>query len=252
MKVILLCAGYATRLYPLTKDHPKPLLPVGGRPILAWTLDRLKEIQEIEGVYLVTNERFTPHFEKWAAAVRYPWEIKVINDQTTSNENRLGAIGDLRYVLAKEKMSAEDLLVIAGDNFFDSNLKELLSYAVSKRPYPVVAVYDVKERSLARHYGIVQFTEKEGRVKRFYEKPSEPPATTASCGLYWFPKEASVFLDKYLADGHNPDQPGHYMGWLVDHNRLYAAPLKGRWFDIGDPQSYEKANSLFPGISKTS
>ncbi len=244
MKVILLCAGYATRLYPLTKDRPKPLLPVGSRAMLEWTLERLRVVEGIQDIFVVTNARFAEHFEKWARTIQYPWPIDIINDRTTSNEDRLGAIGDLNFVLQQKKVGAEDLIVIAGDNFFDFNLLEFLNYGKSKRPHPAIAVYDVKNRELAKNYGLVRL-DGDGKVLEFYEKPADPPTTLASCGLYWLPAETRVFLDRYLASGHNSDQPGHYMRWLAETDSLYAIPLKGRWLDIGDPASYEKANQLF-------
>ncbi|MFA6599702.1 MAG: nucleotidyltransferase family protein [Candidatus Omnitrophota bacterium] len=244
MKVILLCAGYATRLYPLTKDKPKPLLPVGGRPILEWTLDRLVRVQGVERVFVVTNERFSGHFEAWNPSSRYPWPIETVNDHTTSNEDRLGAIGDLRYTLVEKGVASEDLLVIAGDNFFDFDLKEFVDFASAKRPHPVIAVYDVADKELAKNYGLVR-TDASGKILEFYEKPENPPTTLASCGLYWLPGETRVLLDRYLAEGHNCDQPGHYMRWLAEADKLFAIPLRGRWLDIGDPVSYDKANRLY-------
>lgn len=249
MKAVVLCAGYATRLYPLTKDTPKPLLPVGGKPILEWILDQLKPIQDLQAVYLVTNGKFAEHFEKWSKTVSFPWPIEVVNDGTTTNETRLGAIGDLALVLKEKKVGHEDILVLAGDNFFDSSLKEFADFGKARRPGGVIAVYDVKDKELAKQYGLVE-TAPDGKVKAFYEKPANPPTTLASCGVYWLPKETRSLLDKYLADGHNPDQPGHYMRWLAETASLYATPIKGKWLDIGDLASYEKANALF-GSAKT-
>ena len=247
--VILLCAGYATRLYPLTQNQPKPLLPVAGRPILEWILDRLKNVRGMGSVWVVTNHRFASHFERWAKEARFPWPIGVVDDQTTTNENRLGAIGDLGFVLRQKKISAKDLLVIAGDNLFDFDLQEFVDAAAKKRPHGAIAIYDVKDRVLARQYGLVRLGA-ENRVTEFYEKPQDPPTTLASCGIYWLPAESLVFLDSYLADGHNADQPGHYMRWLSEKDGLFAIPLQGSWYDIGDRASYEKANGLFRDAGK--
>ncbi len=249
MKVILLCAGYATRLYPLTQHTPKPLLPIGQRPILEWILDRVKELKTVDGVFVVTNHRFAGHFEKWAQGYQASWPVEIIDDQTTTNENRLGAIGDLAYVLKTKKIGAEDLLVLAGDNFFDFDLRQFVEKGRSHRPHPAIAVYDVEDRELARQYGLVR-TDAKGKVLEFYEKPKDPPTTLASCGLYWLPGETRVLLDRYLASGHNSDQPGHYMRWLAETSGLYAVSLKGRWLDIGDHASYQKANALLGGIKK--
>lgn len=243
MEVILLCAGYATRLYPLTKDKPKPLLPIADRPILEWILDRVREIEKIDKVFIVTNHPFAGHFEAWVKTVRYPWPIEVVDDQTTTNENRLGAIGDLEFVLKQKKIVHEDILVIAGDNFFDFNLQAFIKSAAGRRPHSGIAVFDVGDKGLARQYGLVRL-DSSGRVIEFFEKPENPVTTLASCGLYWLPKESLELLDRYLSSGHNPDQPGHYMRWLAETDRLYAVSLKGLWIDIGDPASYEKANTL--------
>ena len=244
MKVILLCAGYATRLYPLTKDRPKALLPVADQAILDWILTRLKDISEITGVCVISNHRFAKAFHHWADESNYSWPIHVVDDETTTNENRLGAIGDLQLTLKKEKIDSEDLLVIAGDNLFDFDVKSFVEFGKTKRPYAVVAIHDVGSRELAKQYGLV-LCDPDGQVLKFLEKPENPPTTLASCGLYWLPKETRPLLDKYLTDGHNPDQPGHYMKWLAETHRLYALSLKGRWFDIGDLQSYQKANEVY-------
>lgn len=260
MKIILLCAGYATRLYPLTKNQPKALLPVGGRPILDWILDRVRELDDVEGVLTVTNHRFAPHFKKWAAKKKEPWPVEVVDDRTTSNETRLGAIGDLALVIRKRIASplpspppsslrgrarvGEDLLVIAGDNLFDFDLRKFLKFAESRRPHPVLAIYDVKSRELASKYGLVRLDRK-NRVEAFYEKPQDPPTTLASCGIYWLPAESLVLLDRYLAGGHNSDQPGHYMRWLAETDQLFALPLEGQWWDIGDLDSYRIADAHY-------
>lgn len=251
MKVVLLCAGYATRLYPLTENQPKPLLPLGGIPILQWILERVDQVQGVDTVYLVSNHKFASHFEQWASNRCGKYPLQVIDDGTTSNDDRLGAIGDLNFVLRSEKIDAEDLLVIAGDNFFDFNLREFVNAAEKKRPYGVIAVYDVQDQELAKKYGLVR-TDEEGKILEFFEKPQDPPTTLASCGIYWLPREKREYLDRYLSEGHNADQPGHYMRWLAEHDLLFASPLNGCWFDIGDLDSYHKANGLAEELRRRS
>lgn len=243
MKAIILCAGYATRLYPLTENQPKPLLPVGGKAILEWILARLEKVRGVEGVYIVSNQKFAGHFEKWAQTVRYPWPVEVVNDHTTSNETRLGAIGDLAYVIKTKKLDPCDLMVIAGDNFFDFDLVSFVEFGKKQRPHGIIAVYDVEDRELAKRYGLVK-TAADGNILEFQEKPANPTTTLASCGLYWLPKEIWGLLDRYITSGHNTDQPGHYMRWLAENSGLFAFSLKGKWLDIGDLASYQKANAI--------
>lgn len=243
MKVIILCAGYATRLYPLTENMPKPLLPVGNKPILEWILERVQKVQGVEAVYLVSNQKFAGHFETWAGKAKYPWPVEVVNDHTSSNETRLGAIGDLDYVIKTEKVDPCDLLVIAGDNFFDFDLASFVDFGKKKRPHGIIAVYDVKDKELAKRYGLVK-TDAEGKILEFQEKPPQPTTTLASSGIYWLPKETWSLLDRYITSGHNIDQPGHYMRWLAETSGLFAFSLKGKWLDIGDLASYQKANAI--------
>ena len=243
MKVIILCAGYATRLYPLTENQPKPLLTVGPKPILEWILERVEKIRGVDGIYIVSNQKFAGHFERWAAKAKYPWPVEVVNDQTTSNETRLGAIGDLAYVIRTRKLDPCDLLVIAGDNFFDFDLVAFTEFGNKKRPHGIIAVYDVGDKELAKRYGLVR-TDANGKILEFQEKPPQPTTTLASSGIYWLPRDIWSLLDTYIASGHNTDQPGHYMRWLAENSGLYAFSLKGKWLDIGDLASYQKANAL--------
>ena len=255
LKVIILCAGYATRLYPLTENMPKPLLPVGNKPILEWILERVQKVHGVEAVYLVSNQKFAGHFETWAASKsgkpypdgraseKYPWPIQVVNDRTATNETRLGAIGDLAYVIKTEKIDPCDLLVIAGDNLFDFDLAAFVDFGKKKRPHGIIAVYDVGDKELAKRYGLVR-TDAEGKILEFQEKPPEPTTTLASCGIYWLSREIWSLLDRYITSGHNTDQPGHYMRWLAETSGLFAFSLKGKWLDIGDLASYQKANAI--------
>lgn len=250
MKAVLLCAGYATRLYPLTQNQPKPLLPVGGRPLLEYLLEKIERLSSVDKVFLTTNDRFYPHFKAWARAKRYPWKIEVVNDGTSSNESRLGAIGDLAFVIRKHKIE-DDLGVFAGDNLFLSELDGFLSFAESHRPHTSLAVVDVKKRELATRYGIV-LADASHRVSKFLEKPADPPATTASTGVYWLAKEGLNLLDRYIREGHNADRPGDYIHWLVEVDRVFAYPLTGKWVDIGDPDSYRKADRMMLKLKRPS
>lgn len=242
MKAVLLCAGYATRLYPLTKNQPKPLLPVGGKPILDYLLEKIERVQSVDQVFVVTNDRFYPHFEAWAKTKRWPWKIEVVNDGTSTNETRLGAIGDLTLVVKKFWLR-DDLGVFSGDNLFLSGLKSFIAFAESHRPHASLGVVDVGDRERARQYGIVR-VDGEKKIVEFLEKPKEPPSTLASTGAYWFPQENLNFLDRYIHEGHNADRPGDYISWLVKVDHVFAYPFEEKWFDIGDLNSYREADRV--------
>jgi glucose-1-phosphate thymidylyltransferase len=222
MKALILAAGYATRLRPLTDAIPKQLLPVGGRPMVDWILDRIEETSADE-VHLVTNARFAADFERWAEDK----DVVVHNDGTTSNEDRLGAIGDIRFVGLDD-----DLLVIAGDNLFDYSLADYEAYW-REREGSCVAVLDVGDRELAKKYGIVDVDE-DDRVIGFVEKPADPPTTLCATATYLYTREHARLIATYLAEGNPPDQPGNYIAWLHRLAPVYAYRFEGEWYDIGD------------------
>lgn len=223
MKALILAAGYATRLSPLTDDIPKQLLPVGGRPIVDWILDKIRDAG-IDDVHLVTNARFAPLFDEWAQRTG----VHVHDDGTTSNETRLGAIGDLKFVNLHD-----DLLVIAGDNLFDFSLADYVEFWQRKDGASAVAVYDVGDRELARKYGVVA-VDGDDRIVDFVEKPDDPPSTLAATAAYLYAREHVSLVDEYLEEGNNPDQPGNFVAWLHRREPVYAYRFSGGWYDIGD------------------
>ena len=222
MKALILAAGYATRLRPLTDAIPKQLLPVGGRPMVDWILDRVTETSADE-IHLVTNARFAPDFERWAADK----DVHVHNDGTMSNEDRLGAIGDIDFVGLDD-----DLLAIAGDNLFDYSLAEYEAYRRAKDGSSV-AVYDVGDRQLATKYGIVDVDEHD-RITNFVEKPADPPSTLCATATYLYRRDHAALVPTYLAEGNPPDQPGNFVAWLHKRAPVYAYRFPGEWYDIGD------------------
>lgn len=243
MNVVLLCAGYATRLYPLTLNRPKPLLELAGKPIIEHILSRLKPLSgKIDRVAVVTNAKFHSQFEDWAKKSSFPVGIEVINDGTTSNETRLGAIGDLELTLERDMRSA-DALVLAGDNVFTFDLASFIKEAESHRPSITVGVSDIKDVTLAKQFGIVKFDEKK-RIEFFVEKPQNPPSTMASLALYYFPKESLRLLREYKRQGEQ-DAPGYFISWLCGREPVFAYPFEGTWFDIGTKAGLELANDFF-------
>jgi glucose-1-phosphate thymidylyltransferase len=231
VKALILAAGYATRLRPLTETVPKQLLPVGGRPIVDWILDRLGETSADE-IHLVTNARFAADFERWAEGKN----VVVHNDGTTSNDDRLGAIGDIDFVGLDD-----DLLVVAGDNLFDYSLADYEAYWRTKGG-SAVAVHDVGDRELAKKYGIVD-VDADGRITAFVEKPEDPPSTLAATATYLYRREHAALVPTYLAEGNPPDQPGNLVAWLHAREPVYAYRFPGEWFDIGDHEQLLEADN---------
>ena len=243
MKAVFLCAGYGTRLYPLTEDRPKPLLEVADEVLLTHLLKKLDSLSSLEDVVVISNDRFYAHFCRWQETLNSKRSIRIINDGTRDPDHRLGAIQDLKLGLEEGKKNA-DTLVIAGDNLFDSDFSRFVSFSESKRPSVCVGVYDVKDRVLAQKYGLIK-TDSSGKISAFFEKPKDPPTTLASMGIYYLPKETLPLVDRYLETNRNPDAPGHYISWLCGQTDVFAFPFEGVWFDIGDLSSYQKADQYF-------
>ncbi|QSR85835.1 nucleotidyltransferase family protein [Methylacidimicrobium sp. B4] len=242
---MILAAGYATRLYPLTQNQPKPLLPIAGRPILEHILDRVRSLGGPVECLIVTNHRFAEAFEEWGQRYRIEQpglDLKILDDGSTSEADRLGAIGDLAFVIEEERIS-EELLVIAGDNLFDAPLGDFVAYG-RKIGKPVVGVYDVGDREAIRRYNHIRL-DGEGRIVFFEEKPKNPEGTLTAIALYYFPSEAWTYLRQYLAEGESRDQPGRFIEWLYRRHPVFSWRLPGRWFDIGDFPMLEQADRAF-------
>jgi glucose-1-phosphate thymidylyltransferase len=242
VKALVLAAGYATRLYPLTLDRPKPLLGVGGRPLLDWVLERLQAMG-VDETIVVTNAKFTPHFEEWAADKE---GVTVLNDGTTSNEDRLGAIGDVAFVLDELKLD-DDLVVVAGDNLFLDDISGFAAYG-REVDAPVLAVHDVGDLALMREYNQVEVDDA-GRVLFMEEKPEQARTTLAGVALYYYPRRALPLIKQYLAEGNNPDQPGRLPEWLHSRTDVYTWRLPGEWYDIGSREQLEEADRLLSPTS---
>jgi glucose-1-phosphate thymidylyltransferase len=238
MKALVLAAGYATRLYPLTLDKPKALLEVGGKPMLDHVVERLLPMG-VDGVIVVTNAKFTPHFEDWA---RGKDDVMIVNDGTTSNDDRLGAIGDIGFVLEALGLD-EELVVVAGDNLFSDDISGFTAYG-REVDAPVLAVHDVGDLSRMGEYNQVEVDE-DGRIVFFEEKPSAPRTTFAGVALYYYPRPTLPLVRRYLGEGNNPDQPGRLIEWLYPRTPVYTWRLPGTWHDIGSTETLEEADRIF-------
>ena len=251
MNILILAAGYATRLYPLTLTKAKPLLDVAGKPMMEWVIDNLAPIAGIEKVYVVTNSKFAADFQAWAThynEVHAKLAFEIVNDGSTSDADKLGAIGDLHYVIKKHGIDTSDLLVVAGDNLFSESLEGFGDFCREKNQ-PVLGVYDVGSLDQAKKYGVVAI-DGSGIITEFVEKPGEPPSTLIGIALYFYPAATVRLIAEYLAAGNNPDQPGRFVQWLYPRTPVQTWSVPGTWFDVGSKETLDEANAIFVQFAK--
>lgn len=244
MKALVLGAGYATRLYPLTRDRPKPLLPIGGRPILDRIVDRLQAVPELDRILVVSNHRFVGHYYRWMdqrGAPKVP--VEIYDDMTTSNEDRLGAIGDIQFVVEHARIQ-EDLLVVAGDNLFEFPVKDFARFGRERGTS--VGLYDLPDKTKLSLYGVVEI-DGTGRVVDFEEKPPRPRSSLVSMGMYYLPAKELGRVAQYLKEGRGKDAPGYYLQWLIERASVFGYVIPGKWYDIGDIDSYNRAHEEYSG-----
>lgn len=247
MKLVVLAAGYATRLYPLTLERPKPLLPVAGRPMLERLLEKVAPTAGLDGAYVVTNAKFADRFREWAEGYTGRLRPEVIDDGTTSEEDKLGAIGDLALVL--ERAGADDdVLVVAGDNLFSETLEDF-GRSAAARGAPAVAVYDVGRPEEMSKYNALEL-DGDGRVTFFEEKPRQARSTLMAIALYYYPRATLPLISTYLDEGNNPDQPGRLVEWLYPRTPVYTWRVPGVWFDIGSKESLAEADRAFADVER--
>jgi glucose-1-phosphate thymidylyltransferase len=240
MKLLVIAAGYATRLYPLTLNRPKALLPVGGRPMLDHVLGSLAGVGA-DATYVVTNSKFAPHFRDWASEQQ---DVTVIDDGTTSDDDKLGAIGDIAFALEHAQID-DDLVVVAGDNLFSDDLAEFGAFCREKGA-PVVAVYDVGDLAQMSKYNAIEIDE-QGRITYFEEKPQKPTSTLSAIALYFYPRHVLPLIRQYVDEGNNPDQPGRLVQWLYPRVDVLTWRVPGEWYDIGSEETLREADVAFGG-----
>ncbi|MDR5672109.1 NDP-sugar synthase [Halalkaliarchaeum sp. AArc-GB] len=233
MKAIVLAGGYATRLWPITKNRPKMFLPVGENTVIDETFADLEVDDRIDEVYVSTNERFEEDFRTYLADA--PYEKPILSVEDTENESeKFGVIGALAQLIRREGID-DDLLVVAGDNLISFDLAEFLDF-YQRRETPALAAYDVGSRERAKSYGLVELDGE--RVVDFQEKPDDPHSTLVSIACYAFPATSLSLFETYLEGGNNPDEPGWFIQWLQERKQVHAFTFDGAWFDIGTPESY--------------
>ena len=235
--VVLLAAGYATRLYPLTKDQPKTLLPLAGHTILDEILQSLPSVPDIRKRVLVTNHRFAQQFREWQHTSHA--DIDILDDQTDTPETRLGAIRDVELArrLADPR---DDLLVIGTDNLFRWSLADFVGHAQRYRPESSIALWEAPSKEVATQFGVV-VRDQTLRITTFVEKSAHTPSREVALCVYYFPASMCALIRQFLEAGSNADAPGYFIEWLVRRGTVYGVMMPGAWYDIGTLEAYQAA-----------
>ena len=245
MICVVLAAGYATRMYPLTESYPKPLLPVQGKPILDWLMEDIDKIEEIHGHVIVSNHRYSRHFQEWARCSRLQRPVHVVDDGSMSNDTRLGAVNDI--LLAIERLRLEDdLLVIAGDNVLDFSLQSFVRFA-KKKDASCIMCYHEPQLEVRRRSGVVTL-DRDFKVLRMEEKPDHPQSYWITPPFYIYHQRDLPLLRQSVADGCHADAPGSLFAWLSKKREVYAYNMRGRRYDVGNMSSYHTVQRVFRGI----
>ncbi len=245
MKCLILAAGYATRLYPLTENFPKPLLKVGEKTILDWLLDDIAAGGFVDEYVVISNHKFAHHFARWAETKPYP--ITVVDDGTDSNETRLGAVKDVQFAIDKLGLDS-DMLVIAGDNVLDFSLNQFIRYALEKKTSCIMRYYEPDMQKLKK-CGVVRFDD-EDLVQEMTEKSPEPATNWCCPPFYYYTKQDSHRISAGIASGCGTDAPGSYIAWLCTVTGVHAMEMPGKRYDIGNLESYAQVQQDYRGITK--
>lgn len=243
MKCLILAAGYATRLYPLTENFPKPLLQVGEKTILDWLIEDINTANPVDEYIVITNRKFAQHFENWAAAHTLP--ITVLDDGTSTNETRLGAVCDIQYAIDKLHLN-DDLLIIAGDNLLDFSLTSFLRYAQEKGTSCTMRYYEPDENKLHK-CGVSEIDGQE-RLLSLEEKPAVPKSHWCTPPFYFYTKADAARIREAIADGCGTDAPGSLVAWMCRRSVMHSMQMPGSRYDIGNLESYETVQKSYQGI----
>lgn len=242
MKAIILVAGYATRLYPLTLNMPKALLTINGKPTIDYIIDGINMVDDIDFIYVVSNHKFIENFRQWGQTVSSRTPIKVIDDFTETEETRRGAIGDIYYTICQEKID-DDIAVIAGDNFFTFDFKKYYSFYKAHN-CDCVCAKRIDDIESLKNFAVAVIDES-GKIIRLDEKPEMPQSDLAVFASYFYKRDTLPLFEKYLQEGNKPDAPGYFVQWLYKIKDVYAYSMDGECFDIGTPENYMEVRRLF-------
>lgn len=244
MKCLILAAGYATRLYSLTENFPKPLLKVQDKSILDWLIDDIDRSGEVDKYIVISNHKFAHHFEDWANS--HKQKITVVDDGTSANETRLGAVRDIQFAIDTLNLSG-DLLVIAGDNLLDFSLTDFIDYAKKKRTSCIMRYYEPSEQKL-RKCGVVEIDASD-KIINMEEKPENPKSHWCCPPFYFYKAEDVPLVAKGIGSGCGVDAPGSFIAWLSKQTVVHAMEMSGRRYDIGNLESYEAVQKTYKGIN---
>jgi glucose-1-phosphate thymidylyltransferase len=242
MKALIMAAGYATRLYPLTLDRPKALLPIAGKPIIGYILDEINTIPDIDKVYVVTNSKFYKHFCDWANGLSSGKPVEIIDDGTSTEETRLGGVGDIKFVIDRYAID-DDLMIIAGDNFFTYRLADYFA-EYEKNPCDYVVAKEIDDVRQLRQFAVAEL-DADNRILNLIEKPSEPPSNIAVFATYTYRRDTLPLFERYFREGNNPDAPGYFVQWLHKIKPVYAWRMNGDCYDIGTQKAYDDIRAAF-------
>ena len=242
MTSIILAAGYATRMYPLTLNYPKPLLEVGGKKIIDWLIEDLEK-SGVERTVVVSNHKFISQFQAWAEGRE---NIIVLDDGSEDNDNRLGAVKDIEFAIEKANID-DDIVVLAGDNVLNFSLSSFIEYG-RKRKTSCIMRHEEKDENKLRKTGVIEINEDE-LVLNMEEKPKEPKSNWAVPPFYYYTKEDKDLIKEGIASGCGTDAPGSFVSWLVKTRPVHAYRMIGERFDVGSIEGYEKIKKEYKGIT---
>lgn len=245
MKCMILAAGYATRLYPLTENFPKPLLTVGEKTILDWLVDDIDAAGVVDEYVVISNHKYAPHFIQWAETKQQ--KITVVDDGTTSNETRLGAVKDVQFAIEQLGID-DDMVVIAGDNVLDFSLTKFIAYAQAKGTSCVMRYHEPSEAKL-RKCGVALVDEND-LILSLEEKPQEPKSHWATPPFYYYTREDAKRVAVGIAQGCGTDAPGSYIAWLCTQAPVHSMEMPGSRYDIGNLESYHQVQATYQGITR--
>ena len=245
MKCLILAAGYATRLYPITENIPKPLLMVGEKTILDWLIDDIDSAKMVDEYVVISNHKYAYHFENWAKTKAQ--KITVVDDGTSTNETRLGAVKDIQFAIEKLGID-DDILVIAGDNVLDFSLTKFVNYAKEKKTSCIMRYYEPETKKLTK-CGVVTIDEND-KILDMAEKPANPATHWCCPPFYYYSKADAKLVQKGIESGCGTDAPGSYIAWLCNQTTVHAMEMPGKRYDIGNLESYEQVKAEYKGITR--